>query len=204
MTAPTDSGVSPDALHAQSYFENGLTPTQAARRYISLGLAVIPIPTGKKAPTIKAWQTLVIGLDEVERYFPDGKAMNQGLRLGETRLVDVDLDAPETVALAPHFLPPTPAIFGRAAKPRSHFIYYVGDPQRTVQFRDPDGVTLVELRGDGGQTVVPPSIHPSGERVEWHSAGEPAESTWADLLIRVSWLAAAALLTRYLDGGRPP
>lgn len=40
-------------------------------------------------------------------------------------LVDVDLDSPEAVCLAPHVLPETGATFGRASKPRSHFLYIV-------------------------------------------------------------------------------
>ncbi len=33
---------------------------------------------------------------------------------------------------------------------------------------------ICELRSTGTQTVFPGSIHPSGERIEWHNDGEPA------------------------------
>jgi hypothetical protein len=64
---------------------------------------------------------------------------------------------------------------------------------------------LVELRGTGGQTMGPPSIHPSGERVEWtgsFSAMTPAPVEYHDLLQAVRELAAAALLRRHRTGSR--
>jgi hypothetical protein len=44
-------------------------------------------------------------------------------------LCDVDLDCTEAVVLAPAFLPPTHAVFGRKSKPRSHYLYRIADPE---------------------------------------------------------------------------
>src|SRR5260370_30104485 len=41
--------------------------------------------------------------------------------------------------------------------------------------RQDHGACLIELRGQGLQTMVPPSIHPCGERLEWEEYGEPAK-----------------------------
>jgi hypothetical protein len=56
---------------------------------------------------------------------------------------------------------------------------------------------LVELRGAKHQTVVAPSLHPSGEPYVWHSFEEPARIEARDLERIVAEIAAAALLTRY-------
>ena len=71
-----------------------------------------------------------------------------------------------------------------------------------MKFLDPiTGSTLLELRGDGGlQTLFPPSIHPSGERVEWAAYGEPKTIASAELITRARSLAACCLIRRYCGG----
>src|SRR5262249_39507584 len=63
------------------------------------------------------------------------------------------------------------------------------------RFKDVDAArtTLLELRGDGGQTVFPDSLHESGERVRFDADGAPA-AVGADLLrAAVEQLAATTL-----------
>ena len=55
---------------------------------------------------------------------------------------------------------------------------------------------LVELRADGCQTMAPPSIHPSGERVQWERFEAPGELLTEDLEAAVARVGAAALLAR--------
>ena len=95
-----------------------------ARSYIDLGWSVVPVPFRTKFPTIKAWQNLEITKIDIPKYF-DGRPQNIGVLLGEKSggLVDIDLDSPEAVKLAPYFLPKTEAIFGRHSKPASHWLY---------------------------------------------------------------------------------
>jgi hypothetical protein len=178
------------------------TTVEQALAYIDLGWRTIPIPLGKKIPVIDAWQKLNIGRDEVPRYF--GERCNIGVVLGDVSggLVDIDLDSPAAVALAPLFLPETMA-FGRASKPRSHFLY-LARFMRTEKFTALDGSMLVEIRanktagdGEGLQTVFPESIHPSGEIVEWdteYDQSTPTSIGSEDLRRCVARLASAALL----------
>lgn len=56
---------------------------------------------------------------------------------------------------------------------------------------------LIELRSTGSQTLVPPSVHPSGETVVWANDGEPAEVEAEVLQQAVTRIAAGALLTRH-------
>lgn len=126
-----------------------------------------------------------------------------GDKFGST---DVDCDCLEASTAARELLPETGMIFGRQSKPFSHFFYRSDPPVRTVQFIDPLGhSTLVELRGlscDGSaglQTVVPPSIHETGEPVRFEQGFEgTAANVDADALqSAVRRVAAAALLARH-------
>src|ERR1019366_3488068 len=139
----------------------------AAREYFLKGWAPIPIPLGKKAPRLNGWQNLRLAVDDLVYHFQ--KACNIGILLGELSggLVDVDLDALEALAVADVFLPSTDRIHGRLSKPRSHRRYACAESPQPARFTDADGTCLVELRSAGQQTIVPPSIHPSGEPTNW-------------------------------------
>lgn len=112
-------------------------------------------------------------------------------------LMDVDLDCQQAAVIAPLYLPTTDAMFGRAAKPSSHALYYVTGGTKTVQFEDKKGEMLIELRGTGAQTVFPPSVHQSGEPIRFEKAGVPATVAYDDLHRRVSLIAAGSLLSRH-------
>jgi putative DNA primase/helicase len=143
---------------------------RAAEKYICRGFAVVPVPHGKKGPILKGWEDLRLTLEELPQYF-NGRPQNVGLILGNPSrgLVDVDLDAEEAGKVAGRFLPPT-LTSGRESSPHSYW-WYVSPGAETVRYKDTDGEVLVELRSTGCQTVVEPSMHPSGERVVWHDTG---------------------------------
>ncbi len=175
---------------------SGAEILEAARAYVRAGCAVVPVPHGRKGPVIDAWQTLRLTEADLPRYF--GNCENVGRINGEPshHLTDVDLDCSETLALGPSFLPPTDLVHGRPGKPASHHSY-ISEGAKLEQFEDVDGSMLVELRGNGGQTLVPPSVHPSGEVFQWEREGAPAVVDAATLRAAVARLAAAALLARH-------
>jgi hypothetical protein len=171
---------------------------EAARWALGEGYCPIPIPRGEKNPGLPGWQKLHVSEGDVDRKFAaDG---NVGLLLGEPskNLLDVDLDCLEALRLADDLLPKTDLVHGRLGKPRSHRFYTGEEAGATAQFKDP--VTkemLVELRSTGGQTVIPPSTHPSGENLQWERRGRPADVLVKDLRGYVGSVAAASLLVRY-------
>ena len=69
-----------------------------------------------------------------------------------------------------------------------------GGGGRHIYFKHPGGVVRnlvalasgLDLRGDGGLVVAPPSIHPSGRRYVWESAHHPDKVALADM---PGWLA---------------
>src|SRR5262249_41929485 len=113
------------------------------------------------------------------------------------------LDAAEALALQDVFLPATGSVFGRLHKPRSHREYTC--EINTEKFADVDKgesetSMLVEIRSTGGQTVYPPSTHPTGEAIEWAEVGEPAHVGATELRRAVVHLACACILARHWPG----
>lgn len=165
--------------------------------------ALIPVPPRSKNPNRAGWQLEHYESHHLRSAFPDIR--NVGVLLGDpsSGLVDVDLDTPMARTLAEEFLPPTHLRSGRPGAPASHWFYVVGNVEKTIQFRDPsiartdERSMLAELRSTGGQTLVPPSVHPSGERLVWEESGDPAQIAYDHLLKQVQLLAVVTLLVRY-------
>jgi hypothetical protein len=175
-----------------------MSTPEAASGYIARGWAPIPIPSGRKRPTLSGWPALRVSQATLSQYF-NGHSQNVGILLGAPSggLVDVDLDAPEALQLSDEFLPPTASVFGRPSKPLSHRLYVAGPPVNTIRFEDTGGASLVEMRSTGAQTVFPPSTHPSGETVAWERDGEPARLDGRILHARAARLASAAMFARH-------
>src|SRR5215211_2805689 len=142
----------------------------AAERYVRAGFAVVPIPHRSKRPVLEGWEALRLTTDELPEHF-NGRPQNVGLLLGEPSggLVDVDLDAPEAAKIAGRFLELT-LTSGRESSPHSHW-WYVSPGAQTIRYKDVNHEVLVEQRSTGCQTIVAPSVHPSGERIVWHETG---------------------------------
>jgi hypothetical protein len=173
---------------------------RSAEKYIGCHWKVVPIARKKKAPHLKHWQKLRIKAPEIAEYFSEDD--NIGILWGRPShwLVDVDLDCSEAVRLAPNFLPKTDRVYGRETRPSSHFLYKCEGAEH-IKFADPESLDhenacLLELRSTGQQSIVPPSIHPSGERVRWEEKGEPSRVSFTELRIALGRLAAAVLISR--------
>ena len=169
---------------------------ESARTYLARGYAVIPVPARKKIPVLKGWTELRLSESDLPAHF-NGTG-NIGVLLGQPSgwLVDVDLDCEEAVSLAPKFLPPTGATSGRPGKPASHW-WYVCEGAKTRKHQDPVSKKMIaELRSTGAQTIVGPSIHPSGEPYD-PLDGEPAVVDAGGLAAAVAALAEAVTEARH-------
>jgi hypothetical protein len=203
------------------------TALDYASAYVRQGFAVIPVPYKTKRPNLEGWQQLRLTEDELARHFSGN--VNLGILCGEPSgwLVDVDCDAWEAMALAPELLAPSRMVHGHGdetkarSKPRSHYWFRSqGVATKKYQFpgmnaagaRPPKLTMIVELRSTGCQTIVPPSVHTSGETLYWDNLWgpdelssqfdrlSPAEIASADLERAVAKLAAAALLAQHWPG----
>jgi hypothetical protein len=187
-----------------------LTPLEIATGYLARNWNPVPVHYKKKNPIGDEWQKLIITESNIADHF-NGARMNVGVQLGPNSkgLCDVDLDCAEAIQLAPHFLPKTPAMFGRKSKPISHLLYTIDNApaQATLKLADKagkDGKTIIELRMGGGpkgaQTVFPGSTHESGEVIEWAHEGIPAHSDYATLKSAVTKIAVGVILQRAWPG----
>ncbi len=184
--------------------------------YIQLSLSPLPLKARDKIPRVgKKWQE--------RRFHPrDFRADdNVGILLGEAsdNLVDVDLDSAGSRALAPIIFPELPS-FGRRGEP-THLMARCKDaPHKTERFEltgkskavaerlelrpgTENKAVLLELRANG-QTMVPPSVHPTGETLKWSGDQIPLvfpEVAWADLHRRAQQLAALALFCQAYPRG---
>ena len=139
--------------------------------YIQMGMAPIPIKFRSKQPSIEGWPTLEIEPNNIDKYFIE--PTNVGIVTGKPPgmswgIVDVDIDDKEALKFAPYFLPETDCIFGRASKPASHWVYRVRRGEKRLSFSFDH--MIIELRGDGCCTVFPPSVHETGEKIEFQSS----------------------------------
>lgn len=189
-------------------------PTQvqaAAREAVQRGFTPVPLKAGTKSPSVPGWAQLTRDRYQsrpVEEEFPAGAGI--GLVLGEPSggLVDIDLDHPEIARIARLIFPPTAMRHGRDGFALSHLWYRVTDtpPPKTVQWLDPtitgtgDKRVILELRTTGGQTMIPPSVHPTTEEpLQWigHPFGGD-EGPRAVTAIEIQWWAGLAAMMYHL------
>lgn len=151
------------------------------------GLSVIPLHKGEKSPLIEGWTAMVdpqpedIVADWVTKY----REANWGVVLGNYVAIDVD-GGEEGEAVLKHLsggnLPetwehPTPG-GGR----RLFYRWTIGvQPKKYTKSVPGKEHTGVELMGLGQQVVLPPSIHPNGNRYEWTEGRSPDDLACADV-----------------------
>jgi len=153
-----------------------------------------------KQPVAKHWTNN--GRTFQDAIFPEA---NIGLLLGTTSgIIDVDLDCKEAKGLADLILPTPFAEFDRGTSDSGHYLFRANSFGPTKRFTSAGSkTTLVELRANGAQTMIPPSVHPYGTRLTFKAICDQSEPVeYSDLLKRVSLLAAAAEITQNWTEGR--
>jgi hypothetical protein len=174
------------------------TPASEARWLIEQGFQPVRLEPRTKNPGHAGWNTPEGRFDredgDIDATFAD---CNLGVETGaiSAELRDVDLDCPEAIAVAPAFLPPAKMIWGRYGESRHYG--YLAPGLRTEKFNNPNGQTLVEIRGDRLQSMVPPSKHPDGGTVQWVTKGRPGEIDSQCLLTAVDQIAATAMIAQH-------
>jgi len=147
---------------------------KAALEYADRGFCVHPC-NGKR-PMLEHWPTRASSDREtVEDFWARYPNANIGLVTGERSgvvVLDVDrdpergIDGEQTLkALEQQYgpLPTTPQVrTGRGG--RHLFFRHPGHPVKTCAGELGPGL---DVRGDGGQAILPPSVHPNGTRYEW-------------------------------------
>ena len=88
------------------------TPLETAKWMLEYGAKPVFIPLKKKGPETKNWHQSDYTTEAAEQIF--GGPCNIGILLGnEHNIVDVDLDCPESAAVARYLLPQETTVFGK-------------------------------------------------------------------------------------------
>lgn len=146
----------------------------------ALGWPVIPLHTPRaggcscrrpdcqaagKHPRLRAWQTARVSPERVAIWWKRWPDANIGLLTGSpSGLVVLDVDGEEgEAALRGLSRPPTPTV--RTGSGGLHL--YFRQPAGTVFRNFVRRLPGLDFRGEGGQVVLPPSLHPGGGRYAW-------------------------------------
>lgn len=169
---------------------------------LRLGLVPIPLHPRSKRPIETQWSQKPLTRERLDE-LTASKNINLGILLGEpgNGVVDVDLDDPIARAIGHLFLPETDRVFGRPDHPRSHFLYKAeaGKQETIIRFKDPADKTsvLLELRGTGHQTMVPPSFYDEQTQAVWSKTGPLGQTSWTELVRAGGQIAARAYLGKH-------
>lgn len=158
----------------------------AALAYAARGRSVIPMQPHGKRPLV-AWrefQQRAASVAEIHRWFRHWPDANVGIvtgRISGIVVVDVDLrhGGPQCVAAAEAAQGPLPPTVEAATGGGGRHLYYA-HPGAAVANR----VAVrpgIDVRGDGGCVVAPPSVHPSGRRYAWVDGHGPDDLAPAPL-----------------------
>lgn len=172
-----------------------------AKHYLAQGYAVIPVQYQKKSPLLAKWQQATLCEGDLLAHF--GQApRNIGVVLGarSNGLVDIDIDNDVALKLARYFLPETGMIFGRSSRPSSHWLYR-SPITKPKKYTDENREVIVEMRGDGQQTVFPGSVHETDEAIAFNSEGTPELVDYEKLEFACVQLCIATLLLRHWRKG---
>jgi len=152
--------------------ENENQILKAALQYYDMGFSIIPIGENKR-PIIAEWksyQTTRATKEQIIKWFEQSTRVNIGIitgRISNIIVIDVDDKDADTSGLTPTAIVKT----GRG------FHYYYLHPGFPVSC----GILRykIDIKGDGGYVIAPPSLHASGCHYEW--VCHPNDVGFADL-----------------------
>jgi len=128
---------------------------QTAKTAHAAGFFPVLVRNGSKKPQHNNWETREYTTSTLEEDFSWEHAAI-GLRWGQGHC-DVDLETPLVADIGALLLPPTPMIWGHEGSDKLHRIYQCDPKNKTIKIRKADKTTLAEVRGEKGQSVIPPS-----------------------------------------------
>lgn len=132
-----------------------------------------PFPVRGKHPLVR-WKQYQMGDLDEDGNDPWGRATGIGIDCGRSGLVVIDIDDPGGLARLEDEVG-TLASYGTLSSRTHKGVHYIfaahGDPVTNARGRLPAGI---DVRGQGGYILVPPSIHPDGGKYEWDHRTQPA------------------------------
>jgi hypothetical protein len=155
-----------DAVHVFPDFQAAIAP------YCALGIPTIPVAgaNGKQA-RVRGWETMSVARARKLATKPEFEFANVGILCGKASgITVVDLDEvnhPDAVAWCFETFGPSPVVVRTGSG--KHHVYYRYSGER----RRPNAVPghKIDILGDGGYCVAPPSIRPLQGRYEFMEGG---------------------------------
>lgn len=141
----------------------------AVKTYYEKGYSLIPIKSETKRPALKTWKTYqneTMPKKQLLRHLDEDPTLGIGIVTGKlSGIVVVDLDSKEAQEFAEeNGFPKTPTV----KTARGYHLYYAHPGSgRVGNFQKRDDLPGIDLRGDGGYIVAPPSIHETGVKYKW-------------------------------------
>lgn len=167
----------------------------------SLSCFAVRVPRGQKDPGHYGWDPKTNTLEKSRQTIHKLETGDDNLGahlFGATVDVDVDTDNPFLIEALDYFLPSTPHAWGRGERKRTHRLYELAanfeggfDPSqfpflKTLAKHDD---IKVEIRGgeakSGQYSLLPGSLHPSGQPYEWDDLKSARSSPVAADLYRI-------------------
>lgn len=162
------------------------TTKQAAVEYLGRGWSVIPVREKDKRPAIpwKRYQSKHVSERTLHEWFDRNPDYNVAIVTGKlSGLVVVDVDprhgGKESLRALEREHGPLPQTVESVTGGGGRHVYF-SHPGGEVRNRaniEPG----IDLRGDGGCIVAPPSVHPSGKRYRWKKGHAPGDAELAPL-----------------------
>jgi len=171
---------------AQSESDQSSPTFEAAERYRASGWSVLPVRPREKRPLVK-WETLQTSpptQDQVAGWFRHWPDANVGIVTGEvSNLIVLDIDpkhgGDDSLDIIERRYGPLPATVEAISGGGGRHLYFT---HPGTLMRNRVGLAQgIDLRGDGGYIVAPPSIHPSGNPYVWRTGHSPDEMSPAPL-----------------------
>jgi len=169
-----------------------VTPSalEAALGYAEAGWAVLPVAAKGKHPlTRHGVHDASVDASEIGRWWRRWPGANVGIATGArsgVAVVDVDVKGGGRASvlaldIARHVLPPTRLAFTGGG---GYHLYFrqpakLAIPNTVGRLPNVGPAPGVDLRGDGGYVVAPPSVHASGIPYQWHPAPLMPLPAWA-------------------------
>jgi hypothetical protein len=166
----------------------------AAGEYMRRGWSVIPLRPRSKLPAIR-WETYQrqrADSEALRRWLRRWPQLNIGIVTGAvSSLVVLDLDPGhggfDSLEALERLHGPLPATVEAETGGGGRHLYFLSPP---APLRNKAGIAAgIDLRGEGGMVVAPPSIHPSGGRYRWRPGHEPGA---LPLAVLPRWMAQLA------------
>ncbi len=136
-----------------------------ALKYRAMGISVIPLKPRDKTPLLpwQEFQSRIATEAEIRQWFATNPSANVGIVTGRvSNLAIVDLDGPEGIAYGLSLGLASPVTV-RTGNGKQLYYRHPGANVCNAVKKYPG----VDVRGDGGYVVAPPSVHPNGKTYVW-------------------------------------